>query len=428
VKKNISLPVFIERWSSNFWVVPTITSLIIIALMPLMLSIDKKFFSNTFSENFFTGYSADAARLILSSICTSVMTVIGVLFSITIVVVQQASSQYSPRVVEIFIKARNSQFVLGLYVGTFVYCILLLRQVPTPEPGSTPEIPQSAVTLGIILALLCIGFLVQYVHFITHSIRSTRIIETITKEATKFLKEYENFKRTHSSPTGDTPLLPFSKEVISKKTGYFQSYLPDKIEEINKNFRHQITFHHHVGDFQLKGMSFCRIESERPLSDKELDKFREAINIGPERTHAQDVRYSVRQLVDMALRALSPSVNDPTTAIEALNGILIILNKWLESPRTSNTLSLQNGVKVIIQQDSFGTVAEFSFSQIIIAARSHYMVMGRIIEILNLLKEKGDDDQKKTISEYVEYVQQHYLEEKPVYLMKMKEFQGLTAH
>ncbi len=379
---NLSLPIFLEKLSNHYWMVPALTTITITLLLPLMLSLDNKVFQNL-SKGIFVGYSADAARLILSSICTALMTVIGVLFSITVVVIQQVSAQYSPRVVEIFIKSRNSQFVLGLYVGTFVYGILLLRQIPSHESTEGFKIPQSAISLAIILALICISFLVQYVHYITHAIKSTNIIKSIIDEGVDYIEDYENFKNSHKD-TKEYENLSEMYELKASAYGYFQSYLPERIDSIigKKNIA-KVKLITHVGEYLDIGDVIAICESQGPLSDKLKKELNNTITIGPERTHTQDVRYSIRQLVDIALRALSPGINDPSTAMEALNGVGVLLKLWIKQSDHSGVFLLKCENQIIIPQLTLDILLEQSFAQTIVAAKGHYQVLEKILQILS---------------------------------------------
>lgn len=417
--KDLSLPVLMEKWSNHYWVVPALTAFFITALLPLMRSVEENFF-HTLSDGFFVGYSAEAARLILSSISTALMTVIGVLFSITVVVVQQASAQYSPRVVEIFIKSRNSQFVLGLYVGTFIYSILLLRQIPAADNEQGLKIPQSAVSLAIILALVCICFLVQYVHYITHAIKSTNIINSIIEEGLDYLDEYEDFKSSHDTHKKRYEDVNEVCYLTADRHGYFQSYLPENLDRLlGKENRTVVTLLVHVGEYLNAGEKIAEVRSVTRIAPRTMKKLQKVITMGPERTHAQDVRYSIRQLVDIALRALSPGINDPTTASEALNGVRVILSRWLGQSMHSGVFTLKRGNQLVIGQLSLDTLLEQSFAQVIISARGHYQVLEKILRILEGLRPALEkDDEIALLESYIRHLRKHCEEEKPEFIQR----------
>lgn len=407
-----------QRWGNYYWAVPSITALGIMCLLPLMLALDNEFFQNI-SEGLFVGYSAEAARLILSSICTALMTVIGVLFSITIVVIQQASAQYSPRVVEVFIKSRNSQFVLGLYVGTFIYGILLLRQIPSMDNGDGLKIPQSAISLGIILSLICISFLVQYVHYITHAIKSTNIIRSIVGDALAYLKDQKEFAgRHHESKSLFN--LNHRQQLKAKSYGYFQGYHPEEINDVlGRVERSTVSILPFVGEYLLSGETIAEVKSTEPLSSETIEDLQKIITIGPERTNYQDVRFSLRQLVDISLRALSPGINDPSTAIEALNGISVILTEWMKLPSPPEIINLKRGNQLKVPVISLDIMLEQSFAQVILSAKGHYQVLQRILETLHstipLLKTEKD---QLLIRSYIEAVQGLLNESTPRYILR----------
>lgn len=391
--------------------IPTITTVVITLLLPIMLSLDNRVFQNL-SKGIFVGYSAEAARLILSSICTALMTVIGVLFSITVVVIQQVSAQYSPRVVEIFIKSRNGQFVLGLYVGTFTYGILLLRQIPSLESSEGFQIPQSAISLSIILALTCISFLIQYVHYITHAIKSTNIIKSIIDEGVDYLEDYEGFKQSHTDSQEHKHLTQVY-EMKASTYGYFQSYLPERIDSIiGRKNQAKVRLVTNIGEYLNPGDVIAVCESQNALSEKILEKIKKTFSIGPERTHVQDVRYSIRQLVDIALRALSPGINDPSTALEALNGVGVILNVWIKRFEHSGVFTLELGNQLIVPQLTLEIILEQAFAQIIPSAKGHYQVLEKILQILHRLKSRTQNSEDVVlINRYIENVKERFEKE-----------------
>lgn len=386
-----------------------------------MLSLDNKVFQNL-SKGIFVGYSAEAARLILSSICTALMTVIGVLFSITIVVIQQVSAQYSPRVVEIFIKSRNSQFVLGLYVGTFIYGILLLRQIPSLETGDGFQIPQSAISLAILFSLICISFLVQYVHYITHAIKSTNIIKSIIAEGLEYLAEYEDFKNSYAQ-TIEYENLPETVKLKAPTYGYFQSYLPEKIDRIlGTESRAKVRLVVHIGEYINSGTVVAEIQSREKLPEKIIKSLDGTFSIGAERTHTQDVRYSIRQLVDITLRALSPGINDPTTAMEALNGIGVLLTEWMKQTKHSGLFSLKMGNQLIIPQFTLDDLLEQSFAQTIVSAKGHYQVLEKILHVLHSATPYvHSSGETITLDSYIKNVEKLSKEDRPVFVSRYTE-------
>lgn len=384
-RKKISFPILLEKIRNNYWVIPVIVISLMVLSLPLMLSLDRKFFSLTFSKSIFTGYSPDGARLILSSICTAVMTVIGVLFSITIVVIQQASAQFSPRIVEVFIKSRTSQIILGLYVGTFVYGILLLRQIPSGDAADV-KIPQSAVSLGIIYALICIAFLVHYVHFISHLIRSTRIIGVVRDETLKYQREYAEFLRQSIRDEVQARDRFHTSEIRAKCSGYFQSFVAEKIDNILSSEDARVIIHRRIGSFVLEGAVLASITTKDTLSTKACKKLQEAFEVGTIRTHAQDIDYGVRQLVDIALRGLSPGINDPTTAEEALSAIGVILAEFADDFPRGRILELEHGTVIEAPVITLDELIRTAFAQILLFSDKHYNVLRKIQDILSELR------------------------------------------
>lgn len=402
MRMKLTLPIILEKWSDRYWIIPSLIAIAISLLLPLMISLDRKILHAPLAMGMLRGYSPAGARLILSSICTAVMTVIGVIFSITIVVIQQASNQFSPRIVEIYIRSRTNQVILGLYVGTFIYGILLLRLIPS----NTHKIPQSAVTVGIVLALVCISVLVHYVHFIAHLIRSTRIVESIGKESLRYLRQYLKFVEDYAVDGENwKDISRFTREIRAHRAGYFQSYLPESIDKALSDQPTEVKVLRRPGTFVLKNDVLFQLHSELPLSAKACEKVREAISIGAERTHVQDVSYGIRQLADIALRGLSPGYNDPTTAIEALNSIHVLLCEWLETIVHRDSLVLAEGTRFKILGTDFEELLKIAFSQVLMVSGKHFQVLEKIEEILRTLGQRARrEEDAALVSQYFQVV------------------------
>ena len=384
-KWKLSISFLTEDLRSRFWLLPTLVTIVIVIAFPLVLRIENPYFKSHMANFLLAGYSPDAARLILSSISTALMTVIGVLFSITILVIQQASNQFSPRVTEIFIKARNSQLTLGFYVGTFVFCILLLRQIPSGEQNV--PIPQAAISLALFLTLCCIGLLVQYVHFIAHSIQSTSIIRAIVNDTVFYLTNFFAFISDQVKELSPVPSYEHSWEVKCKTAGYFEKFYPEKIDLLLGEGTH-ILISAEVGDYFQLGDTIAVINTNSPLSETKKQKLQKCFKIGSQRTHAQDFRFGTRQLVDIALRGLSPGINDPSTAIEALHGIETVLHEYVGIASECASFTMINGTRMSYVPVCFRDLFDLSFRQITSFAEKHPTVLAEVEKITMKLQKK----------------------------------------
>lgn len=380
---------WIERLGSTFWLLPTLIAVGIVATLPFLTSIQLE--SDWPAINFaLKDLSADGARAVLTAIATALMTVIGVLFSITIVVLQQVSTQYSPRVIENFIRSRTNQVVFGFYIATFIFCILLVRQIPD-NIDSLEDLPQIAVAAAILLAICCFALLIHYIHHILHSIKSTTIIDTLCEMTLKALTDWEDSLKKTCEKNESINTKSFEEEmpttlVRSWRRGYVQAYDWTSVASLLKSHPWKIKALARPGDYVQKDTSLFSIHTSQTLNKKILKRISTNIAIGTERTHVQDVRFGVRQLVDIALRALSPSLNDPTTAEEALNGIEAILLNWTKGHYAMHGLHFHNGVVTSIEV-SDQELARLAVAQILVAAKEHPSIIERVKKMAKRLRE-----------------------------------------
>jgi uncharacterized membrane protein len=273
--------------------------------------------------------NAEGARTVLSAIASSLITVTGVIFSVTIVAVQLASSQYTPRVLRNFSSDRGSQMVLGIFIGTFTYSVLVLRTVRAGGGGTAELVPRLAVTGSIALLLVCVAALIYFIHHVVNLIQVTNIIDRITRETIGNVHKLfpEHIGRADDSSTPD-PRLPehASAPVCAAESGYVQFVHEDRLFELGSRERVVMGMVPKLGDYVLEGRPLVAVWAGGAPVDAELERrIRRAFVLGPDRTPHQDVEFGMVQISDIAIRALSPSTNDPTTAIRCIDRLAEIL-------------------------------------------------------------------------------------------------------
>src|SRR5690606_3748620 len=245
---------------------------------------------------FFLKAKAPAVRMLLSSIATSVMTVLGVMFSIIVVVIEQMSSQYTPRVVSNFTRSTMAQFVLGIYVGTFAYCLILLMNIGSENETGIP-IPRLAVAFSGVFAILCLVCLIFYIHHITKSIQSTEIIKNIAREAIYSLRnEVKDRDAAHVNSPVRTRPFQHSYIVHSSHIGYIDSIYWENLSGKLKVNDWEIHLNKNAGDFIQKDMELMTIWTDVPLTNDILFKIEEVYEISPSRSIAQDPTYGIQKL------------------------------------------------------------------------------------------------------------------------------------
>ena len=268
-----------------------------------------------------------ASQLILATIAGSMMTTVAVVFSVLIMALSLASLQFSPRILTSFMGDKPTQNTLGVFMGTFVYCLLVLRTV---QGGPEPFVPAASVSLAMALAVGALAWLVYFIHHIAHAIHANHIVDRIADETLQVIDEEfpEAVGRADSHPedTGaPAPAPPGAFRVDATASGYVQLCNRERLLELAREHELTIYQEHGVGEFVVQGNPLVSIVSKVPLSDEIREVCSECFDLGETRTLQQDFQFGIRQIVDMALKAISPAINDPSTANTCLDHLARIL-------------------------------------------------------------------------------------------------------
>jgi uncharacterized membrane protein len=296
------------------------------------------------------GAGADGARAMLQAIAGSIITVAGVIFSVTIIALQQTSTQYSPRVLRNFMSDRGNQLVLGVFVGTFTYSLLVLRSIKA-ENGGEEFVPAIAVSGAVVLTLVAVGMLIYFIHHISQRIQVTSILASVASETLAGHEDHARWwhsddeHRWRASRPGVPPTVPPSEAIPATtvaederlldatESGYLQlvdiGALVEAATEAGGTLRLLVA----PGAWVQRGAPVAAFraagEAASPPDRSKIDELgeclSEALAVGQERSLQQDVAFGVQQLADIAAKALSPGVNDPTTAINATDRIVEVL-------------------------------------------------------------------------------------------------------
>lgn len=339
----------------SLWYRPAIMTVFAIILSFFTIWLDHRLFQqqNVQAWWLFEGGS-EGARGVLTAISGTTMTVATTAFSFTLVALQLSSSQYSPRIVRNFTGDRTNQLVIGIFVSTFVYSLLVLRVVRSEYGDRDRFVPAISVSVAVTLAMISIGALIFFFHHATRTIQASVLITRTTDQAMsvivdarKRLLEDDSWILSETAFPRPPGLRPVGM-VRSKESGYVQKLHHDEMFRIASHHNLLVEVHAHPGDFLFPSDRRFTLwaypeESEADRRDREEEdeagvdeqeengslssSFQHLMDIGLERTLEADVVFGLEQVSDIALRALSPGINDPNTAISSLDriGELLIL-------------------------------------------------------------------------------------------------------
>ena len=323
------------------------------------------------------------AQVILSAIATSIMTVVSIVFAILLMTLTLASTQFSPRILVSFVRDRGTQWTLGVFLGTFSYCMAAL-----PAARSLPVafVPVLTVTGAMLLALVAVGWLIFFIHHISQAISVNHIVDRIARETEIVIDELMPRPRTRFEPMRQAP--PDGTDdipILNQQSGYIRFVDVGQLLYLAKSWRIRIRVERGVGQFLPAGVPLVHVSREDRINPVRTVELLGAFDIGPTRTLQQDVEFGVIQIVDIALRAMSPAVNDPSTAITCIDHLSRILIRWLgRAPPASVLFDPPHVPRVLVPWMSVDGMFDTAFEQI-----RHYAANDAAVS-LRLLRAIGD--------------------------------------
>jgi uncharacterized membrane protein len=374
-----------ESLRTNLWLVPALEVIVAIALYFATHAIDVAAYHGTLKlPSWVTFGTADAARQILTTLAGAVITVVGVVFSIMIVTLTLASTQFGPRMLRNFIRDRGTQFTLGTFVATFVYATLVLISIGGAHGNFVPHL---SITTSVALVAVSMGVLIYFIHHIATSIQLPQVIASIAGDLANAI-EVESSGDHGSIEAGPSvsELLVRMDEgggtVPAPSSGYLQFIRHETLVGLATERGAVIQLLHRPGHFLVSGHPIATVwpAQATPAVTKAL---RRAHITGSSRTLAQDLAFAFDQLVEIAIRALSPAVNDTFTALTCIDWLGDSLCKVSTQWRPLRVHRDSHGyVRVITAHVSYTRLVERAFEKIRQAGRGMPAVMIRQLEAL----------------------------------------------
>ncbi len=387
--KNVKLNKLWDSLHSSYWFIPTLMAASSIILAEAMLTLDRT--GNT--PNWWWIYTGgtDGARSLLSSVAGSMVSVVATAFSITIVALQLASSNFGPRLLRNFMQDTGNQIVLGTFISTFIYCLLVLRTIHAEGDGYSLFVPQLSVTVGTMLAIASMGVLIYFIHHASTIIQASHVINHVSEDLDKTIDRLFPEKIGHSAAKkswqiGEIP-ANFEEEASPVKAagdGYLQAIDHDELMKITRKYNLLVRVKTRPGKFIIKGSDLAVVlpgtRVDRELTTKLIN---DAFILGKERTEYQDAEFPINQLVEIALRAISPAVNDPFTAIRCIDrlsaGLSRIAQRNFPSPYRYDG---EHNLRVIVEVATFEGLVNSAFNQIRQYAYTDVAVTIRLLEAI----------------------------------------------
>jgi len=402
--------------SASFWFLPALMVSSSILLSFIMIYLDANVIKISWIESLGWIYEnkPEGARALLSTVAGSMITVAGVVFSITIVALTLASTQYGPRLLGNFMRDKGNQVVLGTFIATFTYCLLILRTIRGGEDSSF--VPHLSVTIGVLFAIFSISVLIYFIHHAATSIQASNVISGVSKNLEytidRTFPERIGQGKTELPDWWNAPneLPPDFEDnlysVLSTQSGYLRVIDNIGILDLAIDKDLILKVENHPGDFIVKGSPVVRVWPGNKVDTDLQSQISSTLLIGKKRTSEQDTEFAIDQLVEIAVRALSPGINDPFTAIMCIDHLSVALSRVAgRSTPSSLRYDNNNKLRVIAKPKTFDDLVNSAFNQIRQYGRSSVSVTIRLLESLIVIASNtGRDSDKETIRRHGEMI------------------------
>ena len=377
-----------ERVQSSLWFLPTVAVVGAIAGAVALTRVQVP--GKSLLEGLVFGGGADGARGMLQAIASSVITVTSLVFTMTVVTLQLASSQFSPRLLRSFLRDRGNQVVLSLFLATFAYSLTVLRTIRAAEDGTSGFIPQVAVTGAFVLAMVSVAALVYFIHHITQEIRVDTMMRDVEADTRRTIHHVYPDDADAGRPLEAAPTPPRDAAWLPAPTsGFVQDVAVDALAQVAVEHGIVLRLHAAVGQSVTEGAPWLwlwRNDGRAPsaeVNDAVAAVVKRGVQVGHERTEQRDVGFGIRQLVDIAAKALSPGVNDPTTAVHAITHLAAVLGEL--SRRQLDALVRRDDagvIRVAVDRPSFAGYLDGACGQIRRYGASEPAVTIALLEML----------------------------------------------
>ena len=394
----------IDAFRTQLWPVPAIGVLIALIAgvgLPKLEDALREWLPDTVANYLFGGGPAEAREL-LSAIASSLITVTSLTFSLTVVTLQLASGQYSPRLLRTFARDRFVQFTLALFLSTFVYALTVLRSVRDASAVADLFVPKISVTLAFVLAVVSVVGLVLFLAHLVREIRVETMMHTVSTDA-KISAKAVFAERDSAPPEPPPPSPPWASTICAASSGFLVAVDEAALLSAAVDADAVVRVHRPAGDWLVRGTpiaSAWHSGSDDALDGDALDTLRRrvanAVHTGEERTPVQDAGYGLRQLTDVAVRALSPGINDPTTAVHALGYSSSLLCEFATRRLGDKVLTDDDGApRVVLNRPGLAELLDLAVSQPRRYGADDPAVLSRLFILLRELAWCAQDAEQK---------------------------------
>lgn len=386
-------PLLIKYWDrlrSSFWFLPSLMAAGAVGLAFAMVTLDEMVAEEWVLELgwVYTG-GAEGASAMLGTIASSMITIAGLVFSMTLVALSLASSQFGPRLLRNFMRDTANQVVLGTFVSTFLYCLLVLRTIRRAD--EVAFVPHVSVTVGVAFAMLSLGVLIYFIHHVSVSIQADQIVARVGVELNHGIDRLFPDRAGEGQPRAAAASLDGgfdgrSRPIAADGDGYVQIVDIEALLRVSTEAKAIFRIERRPGDYVVEGTPIVSVSPAECVDQALAERVNTAFVLGSQRTPSQDVEFSVDQLVEVAARALSPGVNDPFTAITCIDRLGSALCRLAQREIPSPYRFDKEGhVRVVAPPVTFARIADAAFDEIRRHGRTSAAIAIRLLETIGVV-------------------------------------------
>jgi uncharacterized membrane protein len=399
-----------EELRTTLWLLPTAQVLVAVVLFCVTYAIDRAAYEGRLTLPSWVEYgTVDAARQILTGIAAAVITVVGLVFSITIVALTLASTQFGPRMLRNFVRDLGTQLTLGTFVATFVYAILVLGSVG--HSARADFFPHLSVTVALAMVLASLGVLIYFIHHITKMIQLPNVIASIARDLAVAIEAEVADGTDPGREAGPSAaelrqrLRDAGVPVLAPKTGYLQFVAYDTLVDMAARHDAVIEVLYRPGHFVVEALPLALVWPGEASASVARRLERSHVT-GPNRTLTQDLAFAIDQLVEIAIRALSPAVNDTFTALTCIDWLGDALCKltvrWAPRPGHRDAAGY---IRLITPEPRYPRFVERAFDKVRQAGRGMPAIMIRQLDALTkIMRCASEDEQRAALLEQAQMI------------------------
>lgn len=400
-----------ESITTSFWFIPVLMMLVSLALCYSCLSLLDRAILPDAIRPLMPMVTSTGVQTLVSTVATAMITATSIAFSMTLVALTLASNQFGPRLIRNFMDDKSTQSVLGILVSTFLFCLLSLHHLSSIASNQDAISLLAGVT--VFFAIIDCITIVYFIHHVSTSIQADQVIARCFNA---FCDDIDNLLPKPESNEQYTPVSDswvsgnenFLVSISAKQSGYVQTINYESFIGLSQIKISGCEIHVRSGDHVLSGEEIITLYCKQPYKEEDFDGLRDAIVLGSSRTPIQDPEFAISQLVEIALRALSPGINDPHTAITCIDKLTAASVLMCSREFPSNTL-LNKGTEVWVKRRTFtfDSVIDTAYSQIRQAAQDHVAVLIHLLNNLGKLRHRCDAISQAAVNKHALSIYSH---------------------